>query len=313
MKKSVVPLALLFLLLLLSCGDSAVSMMDPDGGNPLSVPVDDPGHAEMCHDNMEDLSASIVMFYASTNRYPDSLIELEVIKPGLSGLTCPSCDLLYMYDLSANGEVYTVSCPLPVQPNHGYMVKGHSSWPPDPPAWPGICHSNMSSLASACAMYYGIYNRYPEELRELGTSGIYEFWDNPCPACGELYFYDTNSIGDTYSIYCPMPVVPNHGYVIDGVRYWPPDTSGCEDACRSNMMGLASGIAMFYGSYNRYPEELRELGTSGVMGNWDIPCPGCGEIYNYTTDPTGQTYTIQCPLPWDPGHGSIEDGCISWN
>ncbi len=287
-------------------------MMDPDGGNTLSDLVDDSVHTEICHDNMEDLSTAIIMFYGSMNRYPDSLSELEIVEPGISNLTCPSCIHTYLYELETSGDVWTVTCPLPEDPNHGCIVNGQSSWPPDPPEWPGICHSHMTSLASACAMFYGSENRYPEELSELGTSGIYQFWDNPCPACGKLYEYSTNSVGDTYSIYCPMPTDPTHGYVIDGICYWPPDPEGGFEACRGNMMALFSGFAMFYGSYNRYPEELRELGTSGIMGNWDTPCPSCGNLYNYSPDSSCQTFLLQCPLPWDPGHGFIDDGVCSW-
>ncbi|RKZ08077.1 hypothetical protein DRQ25_09975 [Candidatus Fermentibacteria bacterium] len=169
----------------------------------------------------------------------------------------------------------------------------------------------MVSLASACAIYFGTYNRYPEELSELGTTGIYENWDNPCPGCGELYNYSTD-LYVTYTIQCPMPTDPDHGYVIDGVCSWPPDTSGCQDACRSNMMSLFSGCAMFYGYENRYPVHLKELGISGVMENWDLVCPSCGELYAYYSDPACTTCVIQCPLPNDPGHGFIEDGCISW-
>ena len=285
--------------------------MDPDGGHTFSAPADESGQAEMCHDNMDDLSAAISMFYASTNSYPDSLIELEIVTPGISSLTCPTCNLTYLYDLSSSGDVWTVTCPLPFDPNHGHIVNGHSSWPPDPPAWPGVCHSNMTSLASACAMFYGAENRYPEELSELGTSGIYEFWDNPCPACGELYNYSTD-LYVTYTIHCPMPTDPTHGYVIDGVCSWPPDTSGCQEACRNNMMSLFSGCAIFYGMENRYPVHLKELGISGAMGNWDIVCPSCGELYSYYSDPACTTCVIQCPLPNDPGHGFIDDGVVSW-
>ena len=312
MNKVLVPSLLLFLLLLLSCGDSAISMMDPDGGNTLSAPVDDPGQAELCHNNMRTIGGAIWMFYGMTNRYPDSLSELEIVEPGLCSLTCPSCDLVYLYDLSGNGDVWTITCPIPVDPNHGYMLNGQGSWPPDPPAWPGICHNNMVSLASACAIYFGTYNIYPEELSELGTSGIYEFWDNPCPACGALYNYSTD-LYVTYTIQCPMPTDPDHGYVIDGVCSWPPDTTGFQDACRGNMMCLFSGMAIFYGMENRFPIHLKELGTSGAMGNWDLVCPGCGALYSYSSDLTGQTFLLQCPLPNDPGHGFIEDGCISWN
>lgn len=58
------------------------------------------------------------------------------------------------------------------------------------------------------------------------------------------------------------------------------------------MRSLATGCLMFYGSYNRYPEELSELETSGIMGHWDTPCPGCGELYHYTTDPACTTFVI---------------------
>ena len=311
MNKLLISSILFFLLLLLSCGDSAVSMMDPDGGHTLSAPVDDPGHAEVCHTNMRELTTAMWMFYGMTNRYPDSLIELEIVAPGISSLTCPTCNITYLYDLSSSGDVWTVTCPLPDEPNHGHIVNGQSSWPPDPPAWPGICHGNMTSLSSACAIFYATYNQYPEELSELGTSGIYSDWDDPCPACGELYNYSTD-LYSTFTIQCPMPTDPTHGYVIDGVCSWPPDTSGCQDACRSNMMSLACGCVMFYGSENRYPVHLKELGISGVMGNWDIVCPGCGELYSYSSDPDGQTYLLHCPLPNDPGHGFIEDGIVSW-
>lgn len=312
MKKLLVTSALLTTIIFLSCGDSAVSIMDTDGGNTFSARYDDPGHAEMCHDNMRDLSTAIFMFHGMTSRFPDDLSELEMVDPSLCTLTCPSCDLLYMYDLSSSGEVWTVTCPLPVDPNHGYIENGHTNWPPDPYEWPSICHGNMTSLAVGCSIFYGTYSRFPDELSELGTSGIMEDWDRQCPACGELYHYSTDSTGTTYMIHCPLPWDPGHGYVIDGECSWPPDTSGFQDACRGNMRCLGTGCSIFYGTYARFPNDLSELGTSGIMENWDVPCPACGEIYHYSTDPTGQTYFIQCPLPWDPGHGIIVDGYASW-
>lgn len=311
MKKLIISLVLLVPLLLMSCGDSAVSMMDPEDGSTFSTGHDNPRHPAQCHDNMELLSTGICMFYGANGRFPDDLSELVIVDPKLCNLICPSCKLPYLYDLSSDGDVYTITCPLPNDPNHGHIINGHSSWPPDPSAWVGICHNNMRTLATCCAMFYGIYNRYPEELSELGTSGIYDYWDDPCPACGESYHYSSDS-SNTYSIHCPMPTDPTHGYVIDGICYWPPDTSGGQEACRSNMRSLGSGCAMFYGMEGRYPAELSELGTSGVMGNWDVPCPACGEIYHYSTDSIGSTYVVECPLPWDPNHGSIEDGMISW-
>jgi hypothetical protein len=312
MKFIIVISVIIAVLFTLSCGDSAMSFAESEPGSTLSFTDGQPHDEKQCHDNMRNLATGMSMFYGMNNRYPDSIAELEVINPRLCELTCPSCNQPYLYSLSSSGEDYTLTCPLPVDPNHGFVESGYCCWPPDPSAWPGVCHNNMRSLATACAMFYGVYNRYPGELSELGTTGIYEHWDEPCPGCGELYDYFTDSL-TTYQIHCPMPLDPTHGYIIDGVCYWPPDTTGSQESCRSNMSCLATGMSMFYGSYNRYPLELSELGTSGIMGNWDIPCPACGEIYHYSTDPSGSTYTIECPLPWDPAHGRIVDGIPSWN
>ena len=264
---------------------------------------------------MEALADGVSMFYGMENRYPDSLAELAAVEPRLCSLSCPSCELSYLYSLSGSGEVYTITCPIPAGPDHGYVKNGHSSWPPDPSEWYDICQSNMSILASCCAMFYGIYNKYPEELSELGSSGIYEYWDDPCPACGEFYTYYTDSGAQDYSIHCPLPWLPGHGYVINGIRYWTldPDTTGSQDACRSNMLGLRTGCIIFYGMENRWPYELSELGTSGAMENWDDPCPACGELYYYSiADSTAQSFMLHCPLPWLPGHGYVEDGYASW-
>ncbi|MFO8182642.1 MAG: hypothetical protein R6U39_00575 [Candidatus Aegiribacteria sp.] len=57
---------------------------------------------------------------------------------------------------------------------------------------------------------------------------------------------------------------------------------------------------------------IRNLPSSEISGNWDDPCPACGEIYLYWTDEEVQTYTVQCPLPLDPGHGFVHDGMVSW-
>lgn len=312
MKKLVLTSALLFILLLLSCGESAVSMMDPDGGNTLSATDGNPGDPEICHENMISLSDAMIPFYGMTGKFPDSLSELEIIDPELCDLRCPSCDLPYIYNLSSSGEVYTITCPLPNDPNHGFVINGQRSWTPDSSLWPSVCHTNMIRLLYGCAGFYGMYNRYPEQLSELGTSGVMEFWMYECPACGELYQYSTDSTCSTYVIHCPLPWDPGHGYIENGHCSWPPDPSEWPSICHNNMRSLASACAMFYGMEGRYPEELSELGTSGIMGNWDVPCPACGEIYHYSTDPTGQTYLIQCPLPWDPGHGFIKDGIISW-
>ncbi|OPL17599.1 MAG: hypothetical protein AVO35_09210 [Candidatus Aegiribacteria sp. MLS_C] len=247
------------------------------------------------------------MFYGLEGRYPDSLEELASVDPRLPDLVCPSCSLAYEWDTDGF-EGYLLGCPLPEDPDHGYVKDGVPYWPPDPSAWPGICHGNMTTLAAGLAQYFGMYNLYPAELEGLVAEGILD--ELPvCPECGGYYLYKTDC-QTTYTVECPLPSDPNHGWITDGECSWPPDTSGCTEACRSNMCCLATAMAMYYGKENRYPEELRDLGASGIMENWYIPCPACGRIYNYWTDAEGQTYAIYCPLPWDPGHGSVYDGMI---
>ena len=303
-------LSILIIIMVLACGDSAVSVFENE--------KDISGHsrdeeAMICHENMRVLANACSMFYGMHNRYPEALRELEDIDPGLCTLSCPSCELPYLYEMDPQEDDYVITCPDPVDPNHGYVKNGVFNWPPDPPGWPSYCHGNMMSLATGLSMYFGINNFYPEDLRELGIAGIMDDWDRRCPACGELYDYNRDGSGENYELNCPMPADPNHGQVINGEASWPPDTSGFTDACRSNLCCLATGMSMFYGMFNRYPDELRELGEEGIMGNWYVPCPGCGEIYDYFTDSTGQTYSIICPMPGLLKHGSIVDGMSSWD
>lgn len=291
-----------------SCGDFAGRIMEPRADGSQGCSGGSPVDAQICHENMETLGEGISMFYGMFGKYPGSMEELAEMEPGLYDLECPSCSLGYIY--SHNPSRYTLTCPLPEEPNHGSLINGWPSWPPDPPQWPSVCHNNMLYMASACAMYYGQYNIYPGEIADLVAEGYFPM-EPECPACGEPYNYSTDTLS-TYTIECPLPEDPDHGFVRDGVGHWPPDTTGSQGSCRNNMTALASGMAMFYGAYNRYPEGLKELGTSGIMGNWDDPCPACGEIYLYWTDEEGQTYTVQCPLPRDPGHGFVHDGIVSW-
>ena len=308
MKRSWLAAAVIGALLSLFCAETPESPVFPNGENSLRT-GSGPRDPILCHGNMRDLGTGISMFYGLHNRYPDSIGELSGVDPHLCELRCPSCSLEYIYQTDSFDN-YTVTCPLPEDPGHGSLTNGQPGWPPDPPAWPSVCHGNMMTLSTACALFFGENGRYPEVLFELVHEGYID--DEPeCPACGDTYLYSTDGVL-TYTVACPLPVDPNHGSVTDGQCSWPPDTSGCTDGCRSNMMSLASGMSMFYGCFNRYPTKLSELGTSGVMENWDIPCPGCGSIYHYWSDDDGQTYLIQCPLPEDPGHGSILDGVVSW-
>jgi len=235
--------------------------------------------AEICHGNMRAIALGVAMFYGLEGRYPDSLEELASVDPRLPDLVCPSCSLAYEWDTDGF-EGYLLGCPLPEDPDHGYVKDGVPYWPPDPSAWPGICHGNMTTLAAGLAQYFGMYNLYPAELEGLVAEGILD--ELPvCPECGGYYLYKTDC-QTTYTVECPLPSDPNHGWITDGECSWPPDTSGCTEACRSNMCCLATAMAMYYGKENRYPEELRDLGASGIMENWYIPCPACGRIYKST-------------------------------
>jgi len=298
------------LFLVLACGDSALSIYDAKAQYGSTLRFDE--ETLVCHRQMKRISIDCMQFYGMNNRYPDSIAELECIDPGVSQLVCPTCQLDYQYQYDPVDEVYIVACPLQQDPDHGYIENCVSSWPPDPPQWPGICHGNMMSLASACFMFHENFGRYPEDIDELVTHGLIPF-HYKCPQCDEFYIYSTDPDGSTYSINCPVPMLPNHGSVIDGDFSWPPDTSGFCESCRSNMTCLGTGMSMFYGCFNRYPAYLREMGEEGIMGNWYIPCPTCGETYDYQPDSTGQTFILSCPLTGLQCHGSIVDGVVSWD
>ncbi len=310
MKRIAAAAALFGIVLVLSCGSPSEGLMEPGTDASQGHTVGSARDADICHGNMEALSDGVCQFYGRYNQFPENLEELSLIDPKLCSLTCPTCSLRYEYETDIEDN-FLIGCPLPQEPDHGTIENGWPSWPPNPSNWQQACQGYMRSLASGCAMYYGKYNEYPEELEDLVTEGIFQVIPM-CPACSTPYGYSRDTAGVSYTICCPLPVDPTHGYIINGVCYFPPDTTGSEAACHSNMCCLGSAMAMYYGRYNRYPEELSLLGTSGTMENWDIHCPACGKIYHYWTDEEGQIYLIQCPLPWDPGHGSIYDGMISW-
>jgi hypothetical protein len=299
---------LVLLLIFQSCGEAPQNVLEPIDAQQDMYGYDS-DDADMCHGNMLALGEGVKQFFGKFNRYPDSLAELEEIDPALCDLACPSCSLSYLYE-SDGYDNYTISCPYPCEPDHGFYMNGVPFWPLDPSLWAAFCHANMRSLASACAMYYGKYNVYPSELDDLIQEGFIPF-ELKCPECNQPYLYSSEDLETTYLIRCPVPVDPNHGYVEDGVCHWPPDPPFAGE-CRSQMRALASGMAMFYGKENRYPYHLSELGTSGIMENWDDPCPACGEIYEYSTDPQCTTYVVRCPAPIDPVHGSVVDGIVSW-
>lgn len=83
------------------------------------------------------------------------------------------------------------------------------------------CHSNMRSLASAEAMYYGKYNTFASGSAVLASSHVMDNAPNVlCPVGNTSYTY---SGGATYVIDCAAAGVPAafpHGSVNDGIMSW---------------------------------------------------------------------------------------------
>lgn len=82
------------------------------------------------------------------------------------------------------------------------------------------CHSNMRSLASAEAMYYGKENTYCDAA-DLVSSGVMDnAADVTCPIGNAAYTYAADSL--TYSITCSAGGPPDypHGSVDDGIMSW---------------------------------------------------------------------------------------------
>lgn len=100
---------------------------------------------------------------------------------------------------------------------------------------------------------------------------------------------------------------------------WPTITKTLGEAhqnqCRSNMMTLATGEAMYYGTYNEYGS-LENLVATGIMENaLDLECPTLPNgIYEYSS--TGcEQYIIACPNLPGTGifeHGFVDTGISSW-
>jgi len=167
----------------------------------------------------------------------------------------------------------------------------------------GICHDNMMALASAQSMYYGIYNCYATDLEPLyellGSDELY------CPECSLEYILEGDD--ETYQITCPLPELPNHGYIADGIPCWP--QAPTVENCHSNMRNIASVQGIYYGYHNTYAEDpgtLREF----VEGDIILSCPVCGETYEFHAD--SEHYAVVCPCICEPPHGSVVDGIMSW-
>ncbi len=74
-----------------------------------------------CHDNMMSLLIAQGYFYSEHGRYTNSIEEL-----GQSYRKCPECN--YSYIVTGSETDYTISCPLPQDPDHGNIIDGIPSW-----------------------------------------------------------------------------------------------------------------------------------------------------------------------------------------
>lgn len=82
------------------------------------------------------------------------------------------------------------------------------------------CRSNMSTLATALAMYKARNGEYPDSLRQLNgiteASASTPFHTLECPGCGERYRYSSD--GDGFTLSCPADTP--HGEVSDDTFTW---------------------------------------------------------------------------------------------
>ena len=161
------------------------------------------------------------------------------------------------------------------------------------------CFHNVAILCGAQSLYYGLYGCYADDIDEL-----YSLIGDTlrCPWKVELYEITCCS-PDSFWLQCQE--YPLHAGGGPGT-YWNPYQRAVTH-CRSHMMAIASSEAMFYGQFVRYGtmDELLQAGYGPYL-----TCPGCH--LDYVIDLGPETYTLICPMPTSPNHGSVVDGMISW-
>ncbi|MFO7625929.1 MAG: hypothetical protein R6V62_01565 [Candidatus Fermentibacteraceae bacterium] len=170
------------------------------------------------------------------------------------------------------------------------------------PGYTQACQTNMVTIASQCVIYYAMYGTYPGDLYDLGTP----YGSLTCPQCQSLYIYQGDQ--NTFSIACPLPSNPTHGWIVDGLASWRP---GATVLCRSYMRSIASMCVIFFASEGRYPDSLEELPAPYS----EMTCPECGlpiVLYSYDDPPECDNFMVICPKPTDPNHGKIWNGIASW-
>ena len=83
------------------------------------------------------------------------------------------------------------------------------------------CRSNMRSLGSAEAMYYGSENVYGSIANIVATDIMGNAGAITCPVDDATYSAAVAGGGNTYSIACPSVAPPiTHGSIVDGITSW---------------------------------------------------------------------------------------------
>ncbi len=157
------------------------------------------------------------------------------------------------------------------------------------------CRTIMMIISSQAVIFYACNGTYPNTLEELDLAGIV------CPGCGlphQMVGTDTD-----FFVTCPIPSLPNHGSMLNGVSSW---NQTFVDECRATMRTIASQCVIFYAINGTYPADMEELGEPYS----EMTCPECGEHYNLKGDT--EHFALDCPLPPVISHGSIVDGIVSW-
>ena len=81
------------------------------------------------------------------------------------------------------------------------------------------CRSNLRSLGSAEAMYYGSYNIYGSIPNIVATDIMGNAAKITCPV--DKVGYTAAAAADTYTIQCPSAAPPiTHGSIVDGIVSW---------------------------------------------------------------------------------------------
>ncbi len=279
---------LILLILSTACTGVGNDITSPYGTDLLNTGKGQDNHLDECRANMRTIASQCIIFFAGNNRYPSTMEEID-----MAGVVCPSCNLTYQL-VGTKTEFY-VGCPIPLEITHGFIDNGTVSWID---SFTTECRETMRAIASACATYYAINSTYPADMEELGEP----YNEMTCPECGQPY----NLKGDTehFALDCPLTPVISHGSIVDGIVSWTGEPGNGQDACRANMRTIASQCVIFFAGNDRYPESLEEIG----MG--DIVCGDCGLPYEFTGEEI--SYHLECPLPYDPNHGNIDDGVASW-